>query len=302
MSQKRKNKPWKEYGVPFLLGFALVIGLFTVIRPWNKEAGLPNNIAIILSPHFDDAVLSMGGFMANRKNPLIVATFFTEKPSEPVQANWDNLSGFKNSDEALAVRVEENARALGRTGTHAINMRYLDFQYRRERNLESEEKILQSMKKDIKTILDTFGTAKNVSIYGPSEFGQRFTHPDHKLVHDAFASVAREKSEQNSPRRIRFFFYEDFPYISRYRTSTTTPLQKFLEERNAGLTLRELPLAISLMELEEKIKSIKAYASQDKAFEALGADIADEARAFAETRCEKTRPAPLSCEVVYEIK
>ncbi|MDO8482724.1 MAG: hypothetical protein Q7S86_02810 [bacterium] len=295
----RKNNSWKEYGTPFLLGFALVGGLFMAIRPSNKEAKLPEDIAIILSPHFDDAVLSMGGFMADRKKPLIVATFFTEKPPEPVQAIWDSLSGFKNSDEAIAVRVEENVRALGRTGTHAINMKYLDFQYRHDRDPDSEEKILQSMEKDIKTILDTFGTVENVSIYGPSEFGPDITHPDHKLVHDAFFRVAREKSAQQN---LRFFFYEDFPYVSRYQVSTTTPLQNFLLETNIGLTLRELELPLSPAELEEKIKSIKAYASQEKAFESLGADIVEETRTFTETRCKKTNPASLGCEVVYEIK
>ena len=298
MSQKRKDEPWKEYGVPFLLSFTLVIGLITLTRPWNEGAGLPENIAIILSPHFDDAVLSMGGFMANKKNPLIVATFFTEKPSEPMRANWDSLSGFKDSNEALAVRVEENARALVRIGTHAINMRYLDFQYRHERTPESEEKILQSMEKDITTILDTFSAAENVSIYGPSEFGPDITHPDHKLVHDAFFRVAREKSAQ---KNLRFFFYEDFPYVARYRASTSTPLQNFLKERNVGLTPLESTLPLSPAQIEEKVKSIKAYTSQNKAFGVLGADIAEEARAFAETRCDKTKPTRLSCEVVYEV-
>lgn len=302
MSQKRNNNPWKEYGAPFLLCFALVGGLALIIRLTNKEVSLPKNINIVLSPHFDDAVLSLGGFMAKKENPLIVATFFANKPASPVQGGWDEQSGFKNSDEAIAARVRENAKALEQTNSHALNLKYVDFQYRYERNQDSEEKILKSMERDIEIIIDTFNSVENVSIYGPSEFGGEITHPDHKLVHDAFVKVASKKSGQTPPRRVRFFFYEDFPYTARYRESTTTPLRTFLEQNESGISLREMPLEVSASALTNKLRSIKEYASQDKAFGLLGNDITAEAKTFAENRCRKDRPAFYGCEVVYEIK
>lgn len=302
MSQKRKNNRWKEYGAPFLFGFALVGGLFVVIEPWNEKAKLPENVAIILSPHFDDAVLSLGGFMAKKENPLIVATFFADKPAFPVRGGWDEQSGFKNSDEAIATRVRENANALEQMGSHPLNLKYVDFQYRYERNQDSEEKLLKSMERDIETILDTFNSVENVSIYGPSEFGGKITHPDHKLVHDAFVKVANKKSGQNPLRRVRFFFYEDFPYIARYRESTTTPLKTFLEQNESGISLREMPLTLSPAALDKKLESIRTYASQEKAFESLGNDIITDAKTFTENRCRKNQPAWNACEVVYEIE
>ena len=144
-TKTRKNNYWKEYGMPFLFGFTFIGGLFVVIEPWNEQVKLPEDIAIILSPHFDDAVLSMGGFMAERKTPLIVVTFFSGKPSETFEGEWDERSGFKNSDEALATRVEENTLALGQVGAYPLNLRYVDFQYRYDRSSASEDKIRRSM-------------------------------------------------------------------------------------------------------------------------------------------------------------
>ena len=292
---------WKEYGKSFLLGFVFVGILLFVVRIWDKPVKLPENIAVILSPHFDDAVLSLGGFMAEHKAPVVVATFFAGKPSEPIEGEWDKHSGFKDSDKAIEARVAENLLALKQTGAYSLNLRHIDFQYRPERDSVSGEKIFRSMKSDIETIIKDFSGAESISLYGPSEFGDKITHPDHKLLHDAFAAVAREKSGGNSPRRIRFFFYEDFPYVKHYETSTTTSLKTFLERANSGISLCEMPLPVPSSAVSKKLELIKTYASQEQAFESLGADIGKEAGIFTENRCKKTKPAWEGCEVVYEI-
>ncbi len=306
--KKQNSSFFKDCGLPFLWSFALVIGVFLAVQSFSVINKLPQSIAIILSPHFDDAVLSLGGFMAERKTPIIVATFFTGKPSEVVRGSWDKLSGFKNSDEALAARSEENVRALGRIGAYPLNLSYLDFQYKRGRLSASGEKIVQSTKKDIETILKELSDSAEISIYGPAEFGPEITHPDHKILHDAFTAVAREKLGQ---KNLRFFYYEDFPYVARYESSGSTTLKKFLEEVNGGLALREIFLPIGSSALDAKIKTIGAYSSQDKAFESLGENIGAAARQYARGRCSAltrkpfTRPAlrgGQACEVVYEIE
>ncbi len=296
--RKQNDNFFKDCSVTFLLSFTLVSLFFWGTR--HFVGGKLPSAAIILSPHFDDATLSLGGFMAENNSPAVVATFFGGKPAETTEGSWDKLSGFRNSEEAVTARLQENARALAQTGAHPLNLHYVDFQYRGGRDAEAQKKLAELIEKDIGTIIESFSFVKEISVYGPAEFGPDITHPDHQTLHDTFVRIAREKSGDNSPR-IRFFFYEDFPYVARYRKSTATPLKTFLEEKNAGLKLRETPLSVSASALSKKLESIKAYASQEKAFESLGDDISADAKTFTESRCRKTRPTFYGCEVVYEI-
>ncbi len=297
-ARKSKSAFWKEYGLPFLACFAVAGVFLFLINPFEEFRKIPA-VAIVLSPHFDDGVLSLGGFMSESPAPVVVATLFAENPSEKIRSHWDTISGFASSAEAVAARTEENKLALERVGAHPLNLRYLDLQYRYGKNSAPREQIVQSVKKDIEIAIEAFSTAKEISIYGPAEFGSGITHPDHKIVHDAFTEVAREKS---GAKNIRFFYFEDFPYVANFRNSTTTPLITFLEQENGGVSLRETPLSLTNAALDKKIQAIDAYSSQDKAFSALGENISAAAKTFAENRCKKLEPLWNACEVVYEIK
>lgn len=297
-ARKSKLVFWKEYGLPFLACF-VVTGVFLfLINPFEGFRKIPA-VVIVLSPHFDDGVLSLGGFMSGSPTPVVVATLFAENPSDTIKSRWDTISGFASSAEAVAARTEENKLALERVGAHPLNLRYLDLQYRYGKNSALREQIVQSVKKDIEITIDAFSTAKEISIYGPAEFGPDITHPDHKIVHDAFTEVAREKW---SAKNIRFFYFEDFPYVANFHNSTTTPLKTFLENQNGGVFLRETPIPLTNAALDKKIQAIGAYSSQDKAFSALGENISAAAKTFAENRCKRMSPPITACEVVYEIK
>lgn len=288
-----KSGFWKDSGVPFILCFGLVSTLFLIIHPFNKVDKLPKKIAIVLSPHYDDAVLSLGGFMAEQKIPVIVATFFSGKPKEAIWGGWDLLSGFKNSDEAVTARNDENLRALRSTGAYPLNLSYLDFQYRYDRTVASREIIFNSIKKNLETILAEFSKLDDVSIYGPSEFGLNITHPDHKILHDAFLAIVKDKlTEEN----VHFFFYEDFPYTRRYNAENSIPVKTYLEKQNPDLVLNELPILLTPYALQKKIIAVASYISQFNAFYNQGANIETLAETFTKNRCPKQ-----ACEVVYEI-
>ena len=154
------------------------------------------------------------------------------------------------------------------------------------------------MERDIETILREFRNSEKLSIYGPSEFGSEITHPDHKLLHDAFTNVARRARIEND---VHFYFYEDFPYIKRYEPSNDVSLKDFLEKRNTDISLIEIPVSISITSLDKKVDAINAYESQDKAFATLGDNISASAREYARGRCSTQNPRPFGCEVVYEI-
>jgi LmbE family N-acetylglucosaminyl deacetylase len=287
-----------EYASVIFIFFALVSIVFLVRNYINFGDNLPENISIVLSPHFDDGVLSLGGFMAEQKNPIVVATFFAGNPQNPIQGGWDTLSGFKDSAEAIATRTKENALALKQLGTYPLNLGYTDFQYRFDRTPDSETKIQKSVENDIDTIIQKFSDSKKVSIYGPAEFGQNITHPDHKILHDAFTAIAKKNLGR---KNLHFFYFEDFPYVYKYGISTTTPLIKLLENNNQDIFLKEIAIPISNEALTKKIEGIEAYGSQYKAFGSFGEDISSDAKIFNKKRCVQNIAPQNICEVVYEI-
>ena len=65
---------------------------------------------LLISPHFDDAVLSAGQFMAERPDCEVV-TVFAGMPLTPerVVTPYDEKCGFKNAQDAMAERQRENS-------------------------------------------------------------------------------------------------------------------------------------------------------------------------------------------------
>jgi hypothetical protein len=91
-----------------------------------------DSVTIIFSPHFDDAVLSLGGFLSYLKNKsnIVIATFFTAPPSHDVSTKFDLSSGFRTSTEAVTEREKENERSLKLLNCKIKNFGYVDSQYR----------------------------------------------------------------------------------------------------------------------------------------------------------------------------
>src|SRR5712692_5355525 len=88
---------------------------------------------LILSPHFDDAVLSLGGLIAKAPDRAVVVTVFAGVPPEGVAGRWDRLSGFPMAVAAIRARRQENEAALALIGVpqnRIRNLDYLDGQYR----------------------------------------------------------------------------------------------------------------------------------------------------------------------------
>lgn len=247
-------------------------------------------LIIVLSPHFDDGVLSLGGFMAKREYELLVATFFTQRPTEVLHTNWDRVSGFSDSDEAIFSRIKENEDALAPFDAIIKNYDYPDFQYRKEnRDKEIRDKII----KDIQSIVETYENRK-IFIYGPGAFGQKITHPDHKIVHDAFMDFLSTNKKTN----LHFFVYEDFPYIRQFMSTSPGNFNDFLSKQE-NIIFKENSIELNKSELDEKISSIYAYKSQIKAFLSLGDDLGVITDKFFQSRCKNTYPNFYACEVVH---
>ena len=256
----------------------------------NPVSTTTKPLIIILSPHFDDGVLSLGGLMAKQQEELLVATFFTQRPTIVMHTNWDLISGFSDSDEAIFSRTKENENALLSFNTIIKNFDYPDFQYRKE---NQDKEIRDEIVGDIKSLISTYNDRK-LFIYGPGIFGEKITHPDHKIVHDAFMDVLRTNTKSD----INFFVYEDFPYIRQFETTGLGSFNDYLK-RQESIKFEEKVIELNESELNEKISSIYAYKSQIKAFLSLGDDLRVISEKFNKLRCKTIQPIFYACEVVH---
>ncbi len=247
-------------------------------------------VTIILSPHYDDAVLSLGGLLASTHDQKVVATFFTEAGEIATSTQWDGISGFKNSTEATTARIAENKDSLKILGAQEMNYSYMDSQYRKNGDTSQIE---SDLTKDIQALISSFGTS-TINVYGPAVFTKAITHPDHELVHNAFLDVAQNYPGDN----VRFFIYEDYPYVERFNKEEVISLQKNLEN-NSGLYFTKIEIPLTSANVDEKINTLIKYTSQIKAFTSLKMDILQEARNYTNSRCESSLKKP--CEVVYGI-
>jgi LmbE family N-acetylglucosaminyl deacetylase len=250
-----------------------------------------DNIAIIvLSPHYDDAVLSLGGMLASTSSTSpIVATFFNENGNQEYHTKWDRLSGFSGSVEAVAARGRENTQALSKLGVVGVDFYFNDFQYRSVTQTDKALLIVK-LEKAIESLIPEAGV---VRVYGPSEFGPRVTHPDHVLLHEAFLAFAKAHADDE---RLRFYMYEDFPYVLGFNRFAHVEILPYLQSATRTHLIQE-EIYFSEANLSLKIDAINTYISQTRAFSALHEDVSIEARNYTKNRCVVG-----PCEVVYRIR
>jgi LmbE family N-acetylglucosaminyl deacetylase len=105
--------------------------------------GLPGSRIVVLSPHLDDAVLSLGAGIAEAAAGgahVTVVTAFAGDPARLDDASaWDRRAGFSSSLDALRARRDEDRRACRAIGARPV---WLPFGYGGtsvdERELEQE--------------------------------------------------------------------------------------------------------------------------------------------------------------------
>jgi LmbE family N-acetylglucosaminyl deacetylase len=90
---------------------------------------------VVLSPHLDDAVLSIGAFMhgqVRRGIDVRVVTVFANDPSAEAPAGaWDAMCGFASAAAAARARRDEDRRACAIVGAESCWLAYGDESYGR---------------------------------------------------------------------------------------------------------------------------------------------------------------------------
>ena len=98
------------------------------LRPMSVRSELqPSNIDI-LSPHLDDAAFS--SWHQIEKLGSRVLTIFTGIPDDPTPSKWDLSTGFTSSHDVMNARIQEDEQALAIASTEALNLNFLEREYR----------------------------------------------------------------------------------------------------------------------------------------------------------------------------
>lgn len=150
----------------------------------------PSAPALLLSPHWDDAVLDCWSVLTSDA-ALVVANLFAGSPPPRRVADWDAITGARDSAERTAERLAEDARALALAGRTPLTLALLDAQYRDR----TPPTLAQ---------LDGLLTRELTSasrIYAPAAIG---AHPDHRL--------ARLYGRQALGAGIPVSLYAELPY------------------------------------------------------------------------------------------
>ncbi len=147
---------------------------------------------VILSPHFDDAALSCWHVLAGAGEVLVVNVFAGEPPAGTL-GWWDRLAGAGDSAAAVRVRIQEDRRALSRAGRTAVNLPFLDRQYREGDQAVAE--IVDALRGEL---------APDARIYAPASLGDH--HPDHTAVRHAALALHAQGADVT--------LYADLPHAT----------------------------------------------------------------------------------------
>jgi LmbE family N-acetylglucosaminyl deacetylase len=139
----------------------------------------------ILSPHLDDAVLSCWHLLDGPGDVRVVNVFAGVPPPGTSTGWWDRAAGNGDSARVVAARIEEDRAALARAGRRAVNLDFLDGQYRE--GPEDADALAAALREHVPS---------NAVVYAPAAFVpldddprlhpfRERPHPDHAAVRDA---------------------------------------------------------------------------------------------------------------------
>lgn len=143
---------------------------------------------VVLSPHFDDAALSVGGLILRRRRPLMIVTVHGGAPDPGSNlSEWDARCGFVSAAEAYAYRRVEDARACALLDAEQVPLPNADGPYREPAPFDGLAELLRSVTPDTEVFVP-LGT----------------NQPDHAAVRDAALALLGDHP--------RVTVYADLPY------------------------------------------------------------------------------------------
>ena len=195
---------------------------------------------MVVSPHLDDGVLSLGATIARaarRGSRVEVFTVFACDPSsEAPVGGWDRRAGFKTEGEASRARREEDRRACAILGAHPVWFPFGSMDYERHG--------------DEAAVVDAVvGAVQGADVVLVPGFP--LTHPDHVWLVRALAD--------DRLRSVRLGLYAEQPYTQR---GGREPRAHEWVEDVLGSRLAFRPSAARVRDRIAKWRAVRQYRSQ----------------------------------------
>jgi LmbE family N-acetylglucosaminyl deacetylase len=149
----------------------------------------------VVSPHFDDAVISMAGTVLALGGPATFITVHGGVPREAAETSpWDQNCGFLSGREAARFRREEELRAVEIIGAESVCLPIPDDPY------IAEEGVDRAVAAELAPVLTEVD-----AVLAPAGIG---SHPGHLRTRDAVLAVMRQRP------KVDVYLYADLPYAS----------------------------------------------------------------------------------------
>ncbi len=84
---------------------------------------------LFVSPHLDDAVFACGQWIASSRDPAVVTICAGRPPAGAPLTTWDAECGFRDGDDAVGLRRNEDRAALDLLGATPLWLDFRDDQY-----------------------------------------------------------------------------------------------------------------------------------------------------------------------------
>ena len=223
--------------------------------------------AVILSPHLDDAVLSLWHLLAGDGEVAVLNVFGGSPEGHRGDAWWDRLTGAPDSVARMAERHSEDRAALAMAGREPADLDFLDGQYR-------------DAEPPLEALVDRIAQAAPEGLLlAPAGLDR---HDDHVLVRAAVFEL------QGRGREVGL--YADIPHATVYGWPAWIlgePPDPLLDPdayweaamAGTGISLRDLPADVRVLTpeaLERKLAAVRAYRTQLPALEAQFGVLAPE--------------------------
>ena len=155
---------------------------------------------VVLQPHYDDAVYSVGQIIAAHADVTVLTVFSGVPAGAGGVTDYDQACGFATSIDAMMARRQENDRALAALGAIPAGLGLFDQQYH---SVGGNDPV--KVGTALRTWFRDHHTAEVLAPLG-------LLHPDHKAVR-AGVEMAVEALDIG-----RFSLYEELPYRVQWPT------------------------------------------------------------------------------------
>jgi LmbE family N-acetylglucosaminyl deacetylase len=198
---------------------------------------------VVVSPHVDDAVFSLGATIARAKRGgarVEVLTVFSGDPASSAPANkWDRRAGFGTVGQAMTARRVEDREACRIVGAEPSWLRFLGGGYGGEKNADTIWSAVASAVANADAVLI----------------------PGFPLTNEDHAWLARLLAERPVPC-VRTGLYAEQPYRYMVRAESPRPVVPPLLRQGMSGAIGWTGTTARLSDRRLKRKAILAYASQ----------------------------------------